>query len=110
MLLLATLWYIKFEKRNVKVNFQYLLSHRDIDVNKQGYEGDTALMCAVKRNQVNVVRWSTCVLVYFRWLLDHVSYLQLRSVLFKAEQIHKTTTSFTQNDNFNAGQSSVLLF
>ena len=42
-------------------------------------------------------RWSTCVLVYFSWLMDHVTYLTL---LYKAEQIHKTTTAFTQNDNF----------
>ena len=24
------------------------------------------------------LRWSTCVLVYFSWLLDHVIYLKLR--------------------------------
>ena len=24
------------------------------------------------------IRWSTCVLVYFSWLLNHVTYLKLR--------------------------------
>ena len=38
-------------------------------------------------------RWSTCVLVYFSWLLDHVIYLKLRRQC-KAEQIHKITTIF----------------
>ena len=51
----------------------------------------------------DILRWSTCVLVYFNWLLDHVIYLKLRrECLFcQAEQIHNMTTStFTQNDNF----------
>ena len=36
-------------------------------------------------------RWSTCVLVYFSWLLDHVIYLKLRreKMLCKAEQIKR---------------------
>ena len=36
--------------------------------------------------------WSTYVLVFFSWLLDHVIYLKL---LKKAEQIYKITTILT---------------
>ena len=38
-------------------------------------------------------RCSTCVLVYFSWLLDYVIYLKLSRELLicKAEQIHKVT-------------------
>ena len=41
----------------------------------------------------SLLRWSTCVLVYFSWLLDHVIYLKLRIEysLCKAEQILKIT-------------------
>ena len=47
-------------------------------------------------------RWSTCPLIFFSWLLDHVIYLKLRIELTvcKAEQIHKITTIFTQNEDF----------
>jgi hypothetical protein len=31
-----------------------------------------------KEENDGLVRWSTCVLVYFSWLLDHVIYLKLR--------------------------------
>ena len=35
-------------------------------------------------------RWSSCVLVYFSWLMDHVIYLKLRQklLLLQAEQIN----------------------
>ena len=39
-------------------------------------------------------RWSTCVLVSFSWLLDHVIYL----ILCKAEQIHKMTLTIVLDE------------
>ena len=44
------------------------------------------------------LRLSTCSLVFFSWLLDHVIYLKMRKKisLCKAEQIHKMSTIFTQ--------------
>ena len=51
-----------------------------------------------------LLRWSTCVLVYFSWLLDHVIYLKL-------SKTHKVTTIFTQNYNFvHPGQFWLLCF
>ena len=47
----------------------------------------------------NILRWSTSILVYFSWLWDHVIHLKLRRecLLCQDEQIHKMTTTFTQN-------------
>ena len=44
-------------------------------------------------------RWSTCLLVYFTCLLDHVIYLKLRRewLFFKAEQIHEMTLKIVLN-------------
>ena len=45
---------------------------------------------------------STCSLLFFSWLLDHVIYLKLgkKKSIGKTEQIHKMTCIFTQNNNF----------
>ena len=53
----------------------------------------------LKLETSRTLRWSTCPLVYFTWLLDHVTYLKLRNnlLLLQAEQFHKMTTVFTQN-------------
>ena len=45
----------------------------------------------------------TSVLVFGCWLMNHVTYLKLRQQLLllkKAEQNHKITTIFTENDDF----------
>ena len=53
----------------------------------------------LKLETSRTLRWSTCPLVYFIWLLDHVTYLKLRNnlLLLQAEQFHKVITLFTQN-------------
>ena len=47
-------------------------------------------------------RCSTSVLVFGCLLMNHVIYLKLRQkqLFLKADQIHKMTTLFTQNDDF----------
>ena len=47
-------------------------------------------------------RWSTCVLVSFSWLLDHVIYLNIRreNILCKAEQIQKMKLTIVLNEHF----------
>ena len=41
----------------------------------------------LKLETSRTLRWSTCPLVYFTWLLDHVTYLKLRTnlLLLQAE-------------------------
>ena len=67
-------------------------------VNGFAYSGNLWFCSRIIRS----LRWSICVLVCFGWLLDDMIYLKLgrEKLLCKAEQIHKMTTIFTQNDNF----------
>ena len=56
--------------------------------------------------------WPTCPLVYFTWLLDHVTDLKLRKklLLLQAEQFHKMTTLSTQNFTHHHFEWKQLLF
>ena len=49
----------------------------------------------LKLETSRTLRWSTWVLVYFTWLLDHVTNLKMRKflLLLQAEQFHKITTT-----------------
>ena len=65
-------------------HFSYYTTHTtSFDVNE--YSKPFELFCHFKKMQTlkntcsQLYRWSTCVLVYFSWLLDQVIYLKLRS-------------------------------
>ena len=50
----------------------------------------------------NLLRCSTSVLFFGCWLMNHMTYLNLKQKyhMLKAKQIHNFTTIFTQNDDF----------
>ena len=65
-------WYICFVSfnRNCKLPCPILCRTSSCQFN-------SARLCR-RSSQESHARWSTCVLVYFSWLLDHVIYLKLR--------------------------------
>ena len=59
--------------KSIDVQLEELME--DIDLNPLG---EHSLDLAIGFLQSNFSRWSTCVLVYFSWLLNHVIYIILR--------------------------------
>ena len=61
--------------KSIDVQLQELME--DINLNPFGTH---SLDLAIGFLQSNFSRWSTCFLVYFSWLLNHMIYLRLRKV------------------------------
>ena len=61
--------------KSIDVQLQELME--DINLNPFGTH---SLDLAIGFLKSNFSRWSTCLLVYFSWLLDHMIHLKLRKV------------------------------
>ena len=95
------LWFTHLETKWQTIKWHFRGSFQSVNVAGQK-RGDKYInqKKSPTKTYKNILRWSTCVLVYFSWLLDHVIYLKLRRecLLCQAMQIHKLTTKTTQND------------